>query len=82
MLRTSPKGCLKHHGHKGDPGVTPETSGTDGEKAQVILLWVQALGVGNASHLRGLGVMGVRQWTMRSSCCADFKMIKRPHLEV
>jgi hypothetical protein len=29
------KECPKHHGHKGDPGVTPETCGTDGEKAQL-----------------------------------------------
>jgi hypothetical protein len=29
------KGCPKHHGHKGDPRVTPGTCGADGEKAQV-----------------------------------------------
>ena len=23
LSRTSPKGCPKHHGHKGDSGVTP-----------------------------------------------------------
>jgi hypothetical protein len=40
--------------------VTPGTCGTDGEKAQVILVWVRALGVGNASHPRGLGVVRVR----------------------
>jgi hypothetical protein len=55
------KECLKHHGHKGDPGVTPGNCGTDGEKAQMILVWVRAPGVGNASHPRGLGVMKVRQ---------------------
>jgi hypothetical protein len=60
MLRTSPKGCLKHHGHKGDPRVTPGTCGAGGEKAQVILVWVRAPGVGNASHPRGLGVMRIR----------------------
>jgi hypothetical protein len=44
-------------GTRGDPGVTPGTCGAGGEKAQVILLWVRALGVGNASHPRRLGVM-------------------------
>ena len=36
--------CPQHHGHKGDPGVTPETCGTIGERAQVILVWVRAPG--------------------------------------
>jgi hypothetical protein len=27
------KGCPKHQGHKGDPGVTPGTCGAGGEKA-------------------------------------------------
>ena len=30
--------CPQHHGHKGDPGVTPGTCGTIGERAQVILV--------------------------------------------
>ena len=30
--------CPQHHGHKGDPGVTPETCGTIDERAQVILV--------------------------------------------
>ena len=42
------------------PGVTPGTYGADGEKAQVILKWVRALSVGNASHPRELGVMRIR----------------------
>jgi hypothetical protein len=54
------KGCPKHHGHKGDPGVTPRTCGASGEKAQMILVWVRTPGVGNASYPRGLGVMGVK----------------------
>jgi hypothetical protein len=37
--------CLKHHGRKGYPGVTPETYGDICEKAQVILMWVRAMGV-------------------------------------
>ena len=60
MSRTSPKGCPKHHGHKGDPGVTPRTCGAGGERAQVILVWLRAPGVGNAFHPRRLGVMRVR----------------------
>ena len=36
--------CPQHRGHKGDPGVTPGTCGTIGERAQVILVWVRALG--------------------------------------
>ena len=30
--------CLKHYGHKGDPGVTFGTCGDVGERAQVILV--------------------------------------------
>jgi hypothetical protein len=40
------KGCPKHHGHKGDPGVTLGTCGAGGEKAQVILVWVRARALG------------------------------------
>jgi len=54
------KGCPKHQGHKGDPEVTPGTCGANGEKAQVILVWVRAPGVGNASHPQRLGGMRVR----------------------
>ena len=74
--RTSPKGCLKDHGHKGDPGVTPGTCGADGENAQVFLVWVRASGVGNASHPRRLGVMRVRPWAMHSSWRAISRMLK------
>jgi hypothetical protein len=48
------KGCSKHHWHKGDPGVTSGTCGAEGEKAQMILVWVRAPGVGNASDPQGL----------------------------
>ena len=34
--------CLKHHGHKGYPGVTPGTCSAVGERAKVILVWVRA----------------------------------------
>ena len=40
------KGCPKHHGHKGDPEVTPGTCGAGGEKAQVILVRVGTLTLG------------------------------------
>ena len=36
--------CPQHHGHKGDPEVTPGTCGAIGERAQVILVWVRAPG--------------------------------------
>ena len=52
--------CPKHHGHKRDPGVTPGTCGAVGKRAQVILVWMRAPGVGNASHPRTLGGMRVR----------------------
>ena len=38
LLRTFPKGCPKHHGHKEDLGVTPGTCDADGEKAQMVLV--------------------------------------------
>ena len=59
LSRTSPKGCPKRLGHKGDPGVTPGTCGANGERAQVILVWVRAPGVVIPSHPRRLGVMRV-----------------------
>ena len=48
--------CPKHQGYKGDPGVTPETGGTIGEMAQVILVWMRAPSVGNTSYPFRLGV--------------------------
>jgi hypothetical protein len=50
----------KHHGHKGDPGVTPGTCGVVGERAQMILVWVRAPGVEITSHSQRLGVKRVR----------------------
>ena len=38
--------CPQHHGHKGDPGVTPGTCGAGGERAQVTLVWVRAWALG------------------------------------
>ena len=42
--------CPQHDGHKGDPEVTSGTCVAIGERAQVILVWMRALGVENASH--------------------------------
>ena len=58
--------CPKHHGHKGDTGVTPGTCGAIGERAQVILVWLRAPGFENASHPQRLEVTRVRPKTMCS----------------
>jgi hypothetical protein len=59
----------------GDPGVTPETCGTVGERAQIILvMWGR--GVGNASHPQRLGVIRVSPWAMRTLWHEDFRMLK------
>ena len=68
--------CLKHHGYKGDPGVTPGTCDDVGERACVILVWVRALSVRNASHWQRLGVTRERPWAMSSLWHVDSKMLK------
>src|SRR6202022_1668765 len=68
--------CPKHNGHKGDPGVTHGTCGAVGERAQVILVWARAPGVGNASHPRRLGCTRVRPSAMRSSWRGDSRMLR------
>ena len=40
--------------------MTPGSCGADGERAQVILVWVKAPGVGNASHPQKLGVTRIK----------------------
>ena len=47
--------CPQHHGHKGDPGVTPGTCSAIGERAQVILVKVRAPG-----HWEHLSLTGTR----------------------
>ena len=47
--------CPKQYGHNEDFGVAPGTCGAVGERDQMILVWVKALGVGNASQPRRLG---------------------------
>jgi hypothetical protein len=56
--------------------VTPGTCGAIGERAQVILMWVRALGVGNASHPQRPGIMRVRPSAMPSSWRANSRMLK------
>ena len=68
--------CLKHHGHKGDPRVTPKTCGAVSERGQVILVWVRAPSDGNTSHPQRLGVTRVRSWAMRSLWLVDSRMLK------
>ena len=68
--------CPKHHGHKGDPGATPGTCGTIGERAQVILVWVRTPGNWNASHSWRLVVTRVSPWFMCSLWRGDSRMLK------
>ena len=70
------KECPNHLRHKGNSRVTSGTCGTNGEKAQVILVWVRAPGIGNASQPQGLGVMRVRLCVVHSSWREDSKMLK------
>ena len=41
--------CAKHRGKKWVPKMTPEIFGVIAERAQVILVWVRAPGVRNAT---------------------------------
>lgn len=41
--------CPKHHGHKENSKITPRTCATIAERAQVIIMWMKAAGVRNAS---------------------------------
>ena len=52
------------------------TCGTIGERAQVILVWLRALGRGNASHPQELGAIRVRPRALDSSWRLNFKMLK------
>ena len=73
--------CPQHHGHKGDPKVTPGTCGVIGEKAQVILVWVRARSVENASHPQSLGVTRVRQCTLGILWLMNSRMLKNSPIE-
>ena len=52
------------------------TCGAVGERAQVILMWVRAPDVGNASHPWRLRVTRVWPWVMCSSWREDYRMLK------
>jgi hypothetical protein len=56
--------------------VTPGTCGTVGERVQVILVWVRAPDVRNASHPRRLGVTKVRSQAIRSLWHVNSRMLK------
>jgi hypothetical protein len=66
----------QHHGHKGNPTVTPETCDVIGERVQLILMWVRPPGVENASHPWRLGVMRVRPSTTSIFWHPDSTMLK------
>ena len=50
----------QHHGHKGDPRVTPKVCGAIDDRAQVIVMWMKSQGIENTSYPQKLGVMRVR----------------------
>jgi len=54
------KRCHKQYGHKRDPIVTPGICRANGERAQMIIVWVRAPGVGNASHPQEQEVMRIK----------------------
>ena len=56
--------------------MTPGTCGAVGEKAQVIVVWVRAPSIGNASHPWRLGGMRVRPSAMHSLWRVDSTMLK------
>ena len=56
--------------------MTPGTCGVIGERAQVILVWVRAPGVGNASHPQRLRVTRVRPRALHGSWRCDSRMPK------
>ena len=57
------------------------TCGAIGEGAQVILVWVRALGQGNASHPQELGVTRVRPRALDGSWRPDSKMLKNTSIK-
>jgi hypothetical protein len=54
------RSALNTMGTRGASGVTPETCGSIGERAQVILVWVKAPHVKNVFHPHRLGVTRTR----------------------
>ena len=66
----------QQHGHKGNTRVTLGFCDTVCEWAQMILMYVMALGFGNAFQLRRLRVMRMKLGLMRSFWRLDSRMIK------
>ena len=60
VAHLSMRGARKTMGTKGDPIMPPGTCGAIGERAHVILVWLRAPDVENASHSRKLEVIRVR----------------------
>ena len=56
--------------------MTLGTCGTIGERAQVILVWMRASGVGNASHPQRLGVIRIKPRVLDGSWHCDSRMLK------
>ena len=56
--------------------MTPKTYEAIGERAKVILMWVRALGHGNASYPQGLGFTTVRSKALDGSWCCNSRMPK------
>ena len=72
--------CPQHHGHKGNP---TRTCGAIGERAQVILGWMKALDVGNASQPQRIRGTRVRPWVASSLWHLYSRMLKEtPQSEV
>ena len=73
---TSLEECPQHHGHKGDAGVTLGTCGANGERAQMILVWMRTWSIGNAFHLWRLGVTRGRPRALDGLWHPDSRMLK------
>ena len=56
--------------------MTPETCGAIGERAQVILVWIKALGHGDASHPHELGVTRDRPRALDGLWHSGSRMLK------
>ena len=75
VSRSSPKGMPKTPWAQGGPRSNTRDLWRGGEKAQMILVWVRAPGIGNASHPRGLEGMRVKPWAICSPWHEDSRML-------
>ena len=76
LSRASSWGVPKIPWAQRDPEVTLMTCDAVGERAQVILVWVKAPGVGNASHPQRLRNTKVRPSFMSRKWCVNATMFK------